>query len=162
MLYFSSVTFILFLFRFRIFCFHYSGGPLFNRSSFFDMHVRIQPTNQINALEDFPRVRRGRLVGGAPSGWSGLVEVRVSTVLRKGRPARLLSRLSLPSTLWQPPLQRARSRGHSRRVAAGVFFLGCRDHACRISRSAASGRIAPISREYALYLAAVSLPCTAI
>ena len=36
--------------------------------------------------------------------------------------------------------------------------LGCRDLACRISRSAASGRIASISRRYALFLAAAPLP----
>ena len=44
----------------------------------------------------------------------------------------------------------------SQRVAAGPS-LGCRNQTCRISRSAASGRIAPISREYALCLGAVYL-----
>ena len=49
------------------------------------------------------------------------------------------------------------SRGHSQRIAAGVS-LGYRNRVCRISRSATSGRIAPISSGYALCRAVVSLP----
>ena len=74
-----------------------------------------------------------------------------------GCPASLRLRLSLPSSLWQPPPPWARCRGQSRRVAAGAS-LEYRYLACQILRSAASGRIAPIFRGYTLCLAVVSLP----
>ena len=78
-------------------------------------------------LRDFPRAPDE----GGESGWSGLVEVRVSAVPREARPAPLLSRLPLPSSLWQSPPPWARSRGHSRLDAAAASLV-FRDRACRI------------------------------
>ena len=72
--------------------------------------------------------------------------------------------LSLPSLVWQPPPRWARSRGNPRRVTAGAS-LRYWGQACRILRSAASRNILPISCDYVLYLAEVSLPrhgCSAV
>ena len=91
----------------------------------------------------------------------GPVLVRVLAVPREGHPAPLLSRLPSPSLLWQSPLPWARSRRHSR-LDAAVASSGCRDRACRISRSATSGRIAPTFRGYVLCCAAVFLVTDAL
>ena len=59
----------------------------------------------------------------------------------EGRLAPLLLHLPLPSSLWHPPTAQTRSRGYSQRVVAAAS-LGCWYRECRISRSAASERIA--------------------
>ena len=83
-------------------------------------------------LWDFPLApdEGGESVGLQQDG-PVLLKVRVSAVPREARLAPVLSRLPLPSSLWQSPPPWARSRGHSRLVAAAVSSVWW-DRECRI------------------------------